>query len=226
MGTEIDHQHNGTGVFDTNYTDVRYTYYELKAGTYYVKSVCNSEFSDYVKDAYSKLTIAYVPTDKSVKFSKKVNKTKTKTTVTVNEKFIFGEAYSLQYVKGRVGANDSSWKSAKDISTATNSFTVSKNGWYTIKIKDKQNGTYWYRYVKITGIDKTKPTVTGVKNGKKYKKTVTIKFKDNKKGSGIKKATLNGKKIKSGKKVSKKGKYTLVVTDKAGNKKTIKFTIK
>lgn len=72
--------------------------------------------------------------------------------------------------------------------------------------------------------DKTKPTVKGVKNKKIYKKAVTIKFSD--KQSGIKKATLNGKKIKTGKKVNKNGKYTLKVYDKAGNCTTVKFTIK
>ena len=72
--------------------------------------------------------------------------------------------------------------------------------------------------------DKIKPTVTGVKNNKTYKKQVTIKFSD--KQSGIKKATLNGKKIKSGKKVKKNGKYTLKVYDKAGNVIQVKFTIK
>lgn len=73
-------------------------------------------------------------------------------------------------------------------------------------------------------IDKIKPTVKGVKNKKTYKKSVTIKFSD--KQSGIKKAILNGKKIKSGKKVKKNGKYTLKVYDKAGNCATIKFTVK
>lgn len=72
--------------------------------------------------------------------------------------------------------------------------------------------------------DKIKPSVKGVKNKKVYKKAVTIKFSD--KQSGIKKATLNGKKIKSGKKVKKNGKYTLKVYDKAGNCTTVKFTIK
>lgn len=72
--------------------------------------------------------------------------------------------------------------------------------------------------------DKTKPTVSGVKDGKKYSKAVTITFSD--KDSGVKKATLNGKTFKSGTKVSKKGKYTLKVTDYAGNTKTVKFTIK
>ena len=71
--------------------------------------------------------------------------------------------------------------------------------------------------------DKTKPTVKGVKNNKTYKRAVKIRFFDK---SGIKKATLNGKKIKSGKKVKKKGKYKLIVIDNAGNKTIIKFKIK
>ncbi len=73
-------------------------------------------------------------------------------------------------------------------------------------------------------IDTTKPSVSGAVNGKTYTGARTIKFSD--KGSGIQKAALNGKTIKSGTKVSKKGSYTLVVTDKAGNKKTVKFKIK
>lgn len=73
-------------------------------------------------------------------------------------------------------------------------------------------------------IDTTKPSVSGVVNGKTYKDVRTIRFSD--KGSGIKKAVLNGKTVKTGKKVSKKGRYTLIVTDKAGNQKTIKFKIK
>lgn len=73
-------------------------------------------------------------------------------------------------------------------------------------------------------IDTTKPTVKGVSDSKTYSGSRTIKFSD--KGSGIKSAKLNSKSIKSGTVVSKKGSYTLVVTDKAGNKKTIKFKIK
>lgn len=76
--------------------------------------------------------------------------------------------------------------------------------------------------------DKKKPTVKGVKNGKTYKKTVKIKVSD---ASGIKKVTLNGKKMKvskfkKGYKIKKKGKYTLKVWDKANNKRTVKFRIK
>ncbi len=73
-------------------------------------------------------------------------------------------------------------------------------------------------------IDTTKPSVSGVKNGKTYKTARTIRFAD--KGSGIKTASLNGKTIKTGKKVTKKGSYTLNIADKAGNKKIVTFKIK
>ena len=60
-------------------------------------------------------------------------------------------------------------------------------------------------------------------NGKTYIGAKVVKFKDN---CGIAKATLNGKKISSGKKISKKGSYKLVVTDINGLKTTVSFKIK
>lgn len=72
-------------------------------------------------------------------------------------------------------------------------------------------------------VDRTKPVVKGVKNNKTYKKSVTVKFSDK---NGIKSAKLNGKTIKSGQKVSKKGSYTLKVTDNADNVRTVKFKVK
>ena len=100
-----------------------------------------------------------------------------------------------------------------------NKFTADKNGKYKVVV---QTATGLKKQISFC-IDKQKPT-TNIKNKKTYKKTVKITFKD--KISGIKKATLNGKKIKSGKKVKKNGKYTLKIYDKAGNVKTVKFTIK
>jgi hypothetical protein len=73
-------------------------------------------------------------------------------------------------------------------------------------------------------VDSTKPTVSVKEKKSSYTKPVTITFSDD--GSGIKKATLNGKKIKNETTVKKAGEYTLKVTDKAGNTKTVKFTIK
>jgi hypothetical protein len=105
------------------------------------------------------------------------------------------------------------------------SFTVKKNGYYTIRIKDAEDNCY-SKVVKVSGIGGSSAaiTVSGVKNGKTYKKAVTIKFSST--GGAIKSATLNGKKIASGTKVSARGSYTLKVTDQAGNKKTIKFKLK
>ncbi len=72
-------------------------------------------------------------------------------------------------------------------------------------------------------VDTKKPVVKGVKANKVYRKTVKLSFSDN---IGVKTATLNGKKITSGIRVSKKGTYQLIVTDKAGNKTKVKFKIK
>ena len=53
---------------------------------------------------------------------------------------------------------------------------------------------------------------------------VIFSFSD--KIAGMKSATLNGQKIKSGKKVNKAGSYKLVLTDKAGNTKKVSFKVK
>lgn len=97
---------------------------------------------------------------------------------------------------------------------------VSYSGKYTLKVADKKKNS-----TKITFlVDKIKPTVSGVKNGKTYKKPVKIKFSDTL--SGIKKATLNKITVTSGKKISKKGTYRLEVYDKAGNTEIILFYIR
>lgn len=75
--------------------------------------------------------------------------------------------------------------------------------------------------------DKTRPTVklgsTSAKNGKTYtvKKNTKLTYKDT---YGVKSAKLGGKSIKSGAKITKSG--TLIVTDKAGNKTTVKIKVK
>lgn len=102
-----------------------------------------------------------------------------------------------------------------------NKFAFVKDGKYVVKTTLINDAVSTLKFT----VDRTKPT-TNMK-AKTYKKTSKgkkITFKDA--TSGIKKATLNGKKIKSGKVVKKTGKYTLIITDKAGNKKTVKFRIK
>lgn len=97
--------------------------------------------------------------------------------------------------------------------------SISSEGSYKVVATDKNKNKSTIKFQ----IDTTKPSIKGIKDNKTYKKAVVVKFSD--KGSGIKKATLNGKKISSGKKITKKGSYTLNLTDRAGNSKTAKFKI-
>ena len=62
-----------------------------------------------------------------------------------------------------------------------------------------------------------------IKN-KKYYSGVVISFADN--ATGIKSAKLDGKKIDNNTSVYKKGNHKLVIEDFAGNKSTVKFTVK
>lgn len=99
-----------------------------------------------------------------------------------------------------------------------NSYKASKDGKYKVEIKLASGVEKKFSFT----IDKTKPT-TNIK-AKTYTKDVKITYKDSL--SGIKKATLNNKSIKSGTKVTKDGKYTLKITDRAGNTKIVKFNRK
>lgn len=94
------------------------------------------------------------------------------------------------------------------------------DGKHTLAVMD----TYGNKKTITFKTDKTAPVVKGVKNKKIYRKPVTVKFSDS--TSGIKKAALNGKKIKSGTKIKNAGSYTLHVKDQAGNLTTVKFKIR
>lgn len=214
----------------------------LKKGTYYGMVKTDHENHEDAFEGNINVIGAAIPLSKV--FDTKVTYNKAKTNATITMGAALGTYINdVQYRKGAVGlasVGDKKywkyyWKSINiwdggdgaTVLTAngSNKYTVkaTKNASYTFMLEDT-NGNRYSKVVKVTGIDKKKPAVTGVKNKKTYKKTVKIKFSD--KQSGIKSATLNGKKIKNGKKVSKSGSYTLVVKDKAGNKTTVKFKIK
>lgn len=139
----------------------------------------------------------------------------------------------LYYIKGGFSEDDKYGSGLIKLDADQKSVTVNATGKYSVviclegnvswDISDEKHNYEVYT-INVKSDDKTKPTVSGVKNGKTYNKAVTIKFSD--KGSGIKSAKLNGKKIKSGTKVSANGSYTLVVIDNAGNKTIVKFKIK
>ncbi|MBO5372783.1 MAG: hypothetical protein J6A75_08690 [Lachnospiraceae bacterium] len=212
----------------------------LKAGTYYgVINTKQANYSDFVANV--NVVAGAIPVSKI--FDVQITTPANKKYATVVLPDVLGSSVRcVQYRSGAVNLenaySNTYWKyhimddiydggddNVQFINIANNSysFKVIKNGQYTIMLMDTEGGRYSV-VVSVKEIDTKKPTVKGVKNKKTYKKAVKIKFYDN--GSGIQSAKLNGKKIKSGKKVSKSGSYKLVVTDKAKNKTTIKFKIK
>jgi uncharacterized protein YjdB/Leucine-rich repeat (LRR) protein len=92
--------------------------------------------------------------------------------------------------------------------------TVGAEGNYTLVVTGTYGNTTAYKFT----IDKTPPTVTGVVDGTIYNNTVTINFNE---GTAL----LNGNSINSGSTVSAIDSFTLVVTDAAGNKTTVNFSI-
>lgn len=95
---------------------------------------------------------------------------------------------------------------------------VSGESSYTFTLVDKAGNESKFYVV----IDKTKPTITGVEDGKQYLHEVTPVISDNKIVDTI---TLNDESFVSGTTITADGKYTLKVTDKAGNSRTIEFRI-
>ena len=114
--------------------------------------------------------------------------------------------------------SNSAWKGA-----ANGKITIKNTKAARLYIRATVNG--FSTIYKTSGfvVDSSAPTVKGIKNNKTYKKAVTIKVTDS--VSGVKSIKLNGKTIKSGKKVKKNGAYKLVVKDKYGHSKTVRFCI-
>lgn len=112
----------------------------------------------------------------------------------------------------KVVVNGTEYKKDKEVK-------LEDDGKYVIEVTTK----YSKKTVEVVK-DSVKPKVTGVKNKKSYTGGVTIKYSDA--GSGVALATVDGVKIKNKARYTEVGEHTLVVADKAGNKTTIKFTIK
>ncbi len=99
--------------------------------------------------------------------------------------------------------------------TAINSgYVVSAEGSYNVVLTSPYGISVTYHFT----IDKTKPIITGVENGKTYDGQVTISFNE---GTAL----LNGNLIQSGYILRTNGDFTLVVTDAAGNTTTVIFTV-
>lgn len=171
-------------------------------------------------DVVSKSAVKIQANVKSIQLSEKLNyKVYTNKTVTLT--VIPENVQNLMYqvVKKNEKVQDNQW-----VTLTKQTITVKKT---------KKPSVIYLKYTDVAGmtkvvhtngffIDKTKASLN-VKAGKSYKKGYKLIFKD---ASGIKSATLDGKKVKSGVKVKKKGSHTIIVTDKAGNKKKVVFKVK
>ena len=145
---------------------------------------------------------------------------KVKKYITINSDNVIKKVYITRNGK-KYSDDEYYYVNDKEYDNVYNKFAFVKDGKYVVKTTLVNGATSTLKFT----VDRTKPT-TNMK-AKTYKKTSKgkkITFKDA--TSGVKKATLNGKTIKSGKVVKKAGKYTLVIYDKAGNKKSVTFRIK
>lgn len=194
-------------------------YLTLQAGTYYLKYKIEPRYSP-TKDAVCETftTIAALPSTKTLTVTQTPSSDFKSVSLDISQHL--GSPSSVyQYAIAEGDQNATvNWVRFDDTNVS-----VTSNGTYTIRIDMKDYSSYVYYTFEVTGIDTEAPTITGASNNKYYKKAVTLTFSDT--TSGIKSATLNGKAISSGKKVSSNGKYTLKVTDNAGYCKIIKFVV-
>ncbi|MGF2618070.1 hypothetical protein FZC84_22725 [Rossellomorea vietnamensis] len=96
----------------------------------------------------------------------------------------------------------------------TSGTTVVKEGRHILNVHDEA----WNYTTVVFTIDRTSPSIWGVKDGAFYNQAVTINFDE---GT----ARLNGENFASGEDISEEGTYVLLVTDQAGNETRVSFTI-
>lgn len=113
---------------------------------------------------------------------------------------------------------------------STNEFTLDEEGTYRLTAYDKAG----HKTEVWVAIDKTAPVITGVENGKYYKKNVKVTIEDKflvkvlvngVEQTGIVTTGTNNEGRTLVKKFTEEGVYTIVATDKVGNSTTVTFTI-
>ncbi|MBD5543028.1 MAG: hypothetical protein HDR01_01960 [Lachnospiraceae bacterium] len=144
-------------------------YFLLKAGTYYVQ--CGSKLYMYSTSNHStKIMIGAVPVDKAVEVKQTASADKRKVTITVTQKFAT-ELKGTTWHEGKL----TKMPYGSQLLDQTNTFTVSKNGWYTVCLLSKSTINWnkdidYYVYINVTGIGEgAKKGVTYTSNNLKYK---------------------------------------------------------
>ena len=228
----MSEQNGTTWINAINYRETSPNYGVLEPGTYYLKlksgltGICKHQANVY---------FGIVPYDQAIALTQKTSSNGKEVEVSYTD-FVTNGEMSASLYEGVVDKDHDG--SIVDFLYKDKSCTVKKNGTYTLKINFQPSvlGAFDYYYTfKVTGVDTAKPTVKGIKNNGSYKKKAVFYVKDT---SGIKSVKAGSKKlkltkVKKGKYkdyykvvISKKGKYTIKVSDKYGNVKTLKIRVK
>lgn len=187
----------------------------LRAGTYLVE----------LTGLYGRTTIQYSPTSYDIKFQATKDEKTGKTTVAVITQFATKEILCINEDVGEdLKESGLVWGDTNENKVVVKSgkFEATKGGTYTVRVMSESNKYYIAQY-KMELVDSEGPVVSGVEDKAAYRSGQKIKFIDE--GSGIDYATLNGKQVKSGIRISESGEYTLKVVDNSKNETTIIFYI-
>lgn len=138
----------------------------------------------------------------TVKFT--IDKTAPKISGAINNGY-YNKDVKITFNEGRATLNGRSFASGSVVKYA---------GVYTLVVTDPAGNKTILKFT----IDKTAPKVSGASYNRFYNKDVKLTYNEGR-------AALNGRSFRSGSVVKYAGSYTLVVTDAAGNKTTLKFFI-
>ncbi|MCM1179880.1 MAG: leucine-rich repeat domain-containing protein [Clostridium sp.] len=145
-------------------------YFLLKAGTYYMQ--CGSKlYLSSVSSHSTKIMIGAVPETQGIQVEQKASADRKKITVTVTQKFAT-EIGKAKWCEGKVTGMV---YQGEEMNTVNPSFTVTKNGWYTVFFRSESSVAFnkdveYYAYINVTGIGEgAKKGVTYQSNNLKYK---------------------------------------------------------
>lgn len=156
----------------------------LPAGTYYMETTDSRVMNYGVK---LEVSICALPVTKALSAVSRLDESKSKATVTVTEG-VGTELENIQYVYGAYDEKDNDnykiWSRAEyqtgeaTVLKSGNTFTVKKNGTYTIRVITKDGTAYSIQH-KIEGLGDTSSKSAGKKNNKVDKKTENTNISDN-----------------------------------------------
>ena len=151
----------------------------LPAGTYYIEATDKRVMNPGVKIDVS---ICALPVTKVLSVISQLDENNTKATVTVTQA-LGGDLKNIQYIYGAYDEKDNKnyriWSRAEyqtgeaTLLTGGSTFTVKKNGTYTIRICTKDGVAYSIQH-KIEGLGKIASKKPDVKNEESSKKTETV----------------------------------------------------